>query len=283
MHALVRVLAALALAVAGVAFVPTPATAAYCSNNGVHVVVDFGALGGGVRTGCARTAARITADRAFPAAGFQLSYVSKYPGAVCRVSGKPASDQCVEMPPRDAYWGLFASHGGGWAYAQAGVGSTRLEPGDSVAFVWQDNGSTRRPGVDPGPAQEVPQPAPTRAAPKPRAPQPVKKTVASRPRPTSASPSASASASDGPFPSAKASSKVHAEKTARVRSSVSPAPSPTETPTETPTAATAAPQGPVATDSEPNRDGIPGWVPAGVVVALSGAAAGAFALRRKQL
>lgn len=280
MHALMRVLAALALAVAGVALVPTPATAAYCSNNGVHVVVDFGALGGGVQTGCARTTTRITADRAFPAAGFQLSYVSKYPGAVCRVSGKPASEQCVEMPPRDAYWGLFASRGGGWAYSQAGVGSTRLQPGDSVAFAWQDSGSMRRPGVAPGPTQAAPQPEPTKIEPKPKAAQPAKKTVMSSPRAQGASPSAGASARAGRSPGNTTSARVRAEKRAKARRSESSVPAPTETPTDV---TAAAPQGPVDTDSEPKPDGIPLWVPAGVVVALSGAAAGAFALRRKQL
>ena len=41
------------------------------------------------------------------------TYDAASAGYVCRVSGKPADDPCVNTPPADAYWGLFWSDGVG--------------------------------------------------------------------------------------------------------------------------------------------------------------------------
>lgn len=282
MQRLVRVLGALVLAVAGAAFVPAPAMAAYCSNNGVHVLVDFGSLGGGLQTGCARTTSRITGDQAFAVAGFSLSFVSKFPGAVCRVEGKPESEKCAEMPPRNAYWALFVARSGGkWAYSQASVGSTRLVPGDSVAFAWQSTSSTRAPGTGAGPAQTTPKPSPSVTTPKTKTGSvaPVKKS-APRPRGAmSAAPTASATTAAQKEAQGKAPKKAQ-EKTPKKQASPSPRSATTSSAVGE---AAAAPEGPIdASPREPGNDGVPGWVPAGVVVGLSGAAAGAFALRRKR-
>lgn len=164
MPVLLRAAAALALVLVGVGTVPAPASAAYCSGSGVHVVVDFGSLGGGVRTGCHATSTSAYGDDAFRGAGFTLSWSSGYPGVVCRVEGVPESEPCADMPPADAYWGLFEAHGSGWQYSQKGVTGVRLDPGDSVAFVWQDGGSTDAPSTAPGPASQPtssPSPQPT--------------------------------------------------------------------------------------------------------------------------
>ncbi|MCD6640815.1 MAG: hypothetical protein LT071_12980 [Nocardioides sp.] len=160
MLVLLRAVAALALVLVGVGSVPAPASAAYCSGSGVHVVVDFGALGGGVRTGCYSTSASTYADDAFQGAGFALSWSTGYPGVVCRVEGVPESEPCTDMPPGNAYWGLFEAHGGGWQYSQRAVTGVRLDPGDSVAFAWQDGGNTDAPSTAPGPATQTSSPTP---------------------------------------------------------------------------------------------------------------------------
>ena len=144
-------LAAAALAAAGWAVVPTtPASAATCSSAaGVSVVVDFHELGGGVRTACVADGGGRTAGSLFPAAGFPLTYVQRQPGFVCRVSGAPADDPCVNTPPADAYWGLWWSDGrsGSWTYASTSAGSLRVPDSGYVAFSW--NGGSARSGPAP--------------------------------------------------------------------------------------------------------------------------------------
>lgn len=288
---LARCLGALALILAGVGLVPAPASAAYCSNSGVHVVVDFAALGGGVRTGCMPTTTRVTGDRAFPGAGFPLTYVTSEPGAVCKVSGAPDTS-CADMPPGNAYWGLFESHGGGWAYSNTGVGGVRLNPGDSVAFVWQNGGDRDTPGAAPGPTNTTPKPSPT--APPSSSPRPQsggsttgsksgsnagpagssagsagRSAGTTRSTPTPATPSATARASKA------AKAKAQAAK-AKAAATASPTPSADDAAVDA-----AAETGMQSPQGESASDGLPGWVPAGVVVLLSAAAAADVAWRRR--
>lgn len=151
-YAVPRLLAALFLAGAGLGPVAGPADAAVCSSDtGVTVVVDFHELGGGVQTVCDPGGGGKTAADLFPANGFPLDYVQRQPGFVCRVSGKPADDPCVNTPPADAYWGLFWSNGtnGQWSYASSGAGSLSIPDGGSVAFSWQGSTNRAYPGVAP--------------------------------------------------------------------------------------------------------------------------------------
>lgn len=202
---LARVLATLALVLVGVGSAPAPAGAAYCSAQGVHVAVDFGSLGGGVRTGCHPTDGRAYGDSVVEGAGFSLSWTMDFPDVVCRVNGAPADSSCKSMPPGNAYWGIFEAHGNGWKYSQVGIRGVRLDPGDSVALVWQDGGGTRSPSVAPGVVAK-PSPTPT---PKPtRSPAP-------SPKPTRApSPSQPAPApgqDDSPTPSPRPSESASSE------------------------------------------------------------------------
>lgn len=129
-----------------------PAQAATCeAADGVSVVVDFGDLGGGVQTACDAGGGGRKAATLFVESGFPLAYVQRQPGFVCRVSGVPADDPCVNTPPTDAYWGLFWSDGtdGKWSYASLSVGSLKVPDGGYVAFAWQAGGGRRLPGVAP--------------------------------------------------------------------------------------------------------------------------------------
>ncbi|MGZ8745192.1 MAG: hypothetical protein ACXWXO_19930 [Nocardioides sp.] len=154
--------ATLLVAAAGTLLPAPPAMAATCSSGtGVSVVVDASGLGGGVVTSC-------VADGGGDAAGalfevhHDLTRASQFPGAVCRVDGAPADAECRNMPPSDAYWGLFWSDGsGGWVYSSQGVDSLDIPDGGSVAFAWQDGGDQDPPGVAPPQHDEDPSPSPT--------------------------------------------------------------------------------------------------------------------------
>jgi hypothetical protein len=114
----------------------------------VTVVVDRGALGGGIDEVCNASGGGKTATTLFTGSGFSLTYVQQTPGFVCRINGQPASDPCVQTPPSDAYWGLWWSDGtsGSWSYASVAAGSLSVPDGGYVAFAWQ-SGSKSPPGV----------------------------------------------------------------------------------------------------------------------------------------
>jgi hypothetical protein len=260
-----------ALAVASVGLVPAPATAAgYCTGSGVSVVVDFGALGGGIVKGCDASGNR-NAAKAFENTGHPLTYAQRQPGFVCRVNGVPQSDPCVNTSPSDAYWGLYWSDGtSGWKYSSLGVGSLTVPAGATVAFSWQ-NGGGDPPGTAPAtPASASPSssPAPTKQATK----QPTKKATKASGSATGATATASASAD----PSATA--------TASGSASASPTPTPTSSPSASASATGAA------TVSEPrvtttaesaDGDGLAWWVPVVVLLALAGGAGGVWWTRRR--
>src|SRR3954453_21859981 len=76
-----------------------PATAAACSGaTGVTVVVDHGALGGGIDAVCNASGGGESGTRQFTDSGFALTYVQQQPGFVCRIDGEPAADPCVRTP-----------------------------------------------------------------------------------------------------------------------------------------------------------------------------------------
>lgn len=148
---LARLVALLGLVAGGLSVYAAPAFAAgYCSGStGVSVAVDYGALGGGVVKGCVTNGAGRSAWSVTQAAGHALTAVQKYPGAVCRIDGK-GNSSCYNMPPADAYWGLFKStDGGSWAYAQKGAKEMTAGNGDTIGWSWQASTSQRRPGTAP--------------------------------------------------------------------------------------------------------------------------------------
>lgn len=118
-----RILAVLALVASTFVVVPS-ASAAPCA--GVQVVVDFGALGGGVQTGCA-AGDPATGLAALTGAGFTYSFVPRQAGFVCRINLLP--NPCTAPTP-SAYWSYWhAAPGGSWTYSSAGAGSYNPAPG----------------------------------------------------------------------------------------------------------------------------------------------------------
>jgi hypothetical protein len=257
--------------VAGAGLVPAPATAAgLCSGSGVSVVVDFGALGGGIRTGCDATGNR-NAAKAFADTGHPLTYAQRQPGFVCRVDGAPASDPCVNTSPADAYWGLYWSDGtSGWKYSTLGVGSLTVPAGGSVAFSWQDGGTADPPGARPASPAPSPVSTPT-------------------PRRTPTTVKAPASSQGG---AAKPSAAVTPTATGSVSGSASPSTGGSPTPAAPPSSAAAATatgtETPVAAspadarldDSAPDG-GLPWWLPVGLLLGLGGLGTVVWRARRQ--
>lgn len=261
---------ALALLVAGVGLAPAPAAAAgFCTHGGVSVVVDFGALGGGVRTGCDATGNR-NAAKAFANTGHPLTYAQRQPGFVCRVDGVPSSDPCVNTSPADAYWGLYWSDGtSGWKYSTLGVGSLEVPAGGTVAFSWQDGGTADPPGTGPASAASASPTSPAASStPTPRTsptrkPKPAAGSGASTPTTSSGTPT-------GSTPTTTPSGPTR----------------PTGTTSSTATESSLAPEAAAAdgvTSEAPagtTEQGLPWWVPALVGVLLGGAAITARSVRR---
>lgn len=279
-----------------------PASAAWCSDGGVNVVVDYNSLGGGVAKGCAPSGGGKSASAIFVEAGFPLSYAQRQPGFVCRVSGKPASDPCVNASPANAYWGLFHSDGksGKWTYANLGVGGLKVPEGGFVAFAFQDSNTTHQPDATPmAPAKPTPTPTPTKPAttapvtPKPggaggsTAPQPGKKPSTKATRTAAAQPTASPSGRPSvtsPTPSLRASASASSTPTAAA--SISPSdPAPSE-PSTDPTDSTGSAEAATTTATKAGsagekHSGLPVWVPVSVVLVLVAAAGVAVLLRRR--
>lgn len=184
------------LAVGAVLAAPAPRAAAWSDgpcptlSTGVTVVVDFHQLGGGVVVRCAPGA---PADgwEALTGAGFAVRGTTRFPGFVCRIDDRPATDPCVTAAPADAYWSYWnAARGGTWTYSEVGARS-RTPPVGSVE-AWSFSDETGRPPRIPPPGR----PSPATTAPAPR-PQPV-------PAPVPAAPPAGPAAPAGPTPPAAA-------------------------------------------------------------------------------
>ena len=198
---------------------------------GVTVVVDFGALGGGVPIGCDPSGGGKAASQAVTAAGFTVTYVNGQP-FVCRIEGKPSADQesCQRTPPADAYWGLFWSDGksGTWTYSSQGIASLKVPEGGSIGLRWQDGGDREQPGAAPTPAPkaepapspkpsstQAPKPGPGKPATPSAAPQTTSPTGASPATPSPAQSTAVASTS-APAKSASPSKRPRRDRTPRV-------------------------------------------------------------------
>lgn len=289
-YAVPRLFAALFLAGVGLSFswgpVAGPADAAVCgSDTGVTVVVDFHELGGGVQTVCDPDGGGKTASTLFPANGFPLDYVQRQPGFVCRVSGKPADDPCVNTPPADAYWGLFWSNGtdGQWAYASSGAGSQRIPDGGSVAFSWQGSSNRAYPGV--APPQHSSQPSPTRSPSPTSAPSSHGGSGGSSSTGGSAgTPAASAGASPvSPTPTGHHSKP--AAKGDKPRTHHHSAPSKTPSPSDESSSAQPLAQGttPTPEAAEPDDSGgMPGWIPLAAIGVLFATAVGVGVVQRRR-
>jgi hypothetical protein len=261
-----------------------PAVAAPCPGTaGVTVVIEYGALGGGVDQLCAPEGGGRTAGQLLQDTGHALTWVQRFPGFVCRIEGLPADDPCVNTPPADAYWGLWWSDGksGEWSYSSLGAGSLTIPAGGYVAMVWDDSSGDVRPRTG-APAHPNPTPTPTKKPSPSQAPTTI-------PAPTTpATPTATVSGTTTPEPTARPSrtKKPSPSKTSTKTPSPSEettAPDPSEEPSSDDRTDAAGPiDQPVTPAASSDGGGLPVWVAPVVVVVLLGTAAGVALARRRQ-
>jgi hypothetical protein len=165
--ALLFALAACASPAPEAAPTPEPTTSvtvldtACADDTGVTVVVDASALeDGDSKTWCIGTAEPLAAADALTLVGVETEGTDEYGDqVVCRVNGVPAEDAvltaedgseyfetCASMPAAFAYWALHVKPAGDeWAYAQEGLSTLQLEPGDAVALLFTVNGEPAAP------------------------------------------------------------------------------------------------------------------------------------------
>ncbi len=132
---------------------PVSAVGADCDQeHGVRVVVDPGPLGGDVVSRCVPDGGGRPAAEVTDAAGFDLTWVQRYPGAfVCRVEDRPADLDCAVTPPQDRFWGLFTADPAGeaWQFSTQGAASLRVPDGGAIGWRFQDSGRRVPPDPDP--------------------------------------------------------------------------------------------------------------------------------------
>ncbi len=131
--------------------------------DGVTVVVDASALDlddDPSQESCVETDTAIAASDALDQAGVTTEGTDEYGDqVVCRVNGVPAEDfaltaedgsdyfeTCEAMPAAFAYWSLWVQpEGGEWEYAQEGLSTLQVEPGQSIALLFSLNGEPAAP------------------------------------------------------------------------------------------------------------------------------------------
>ncbi|WP_104133928.1 MULTISPECIES: hypothetical protein [unclassified Cryobacterium] len=138
------------------------ADAAAVDCTGVNVVVDFGTLVADSVTECVDATQAIAASETLAISGVTTEGSVEYGDQiVCRVNERPAADEtvvvdgqksftetCASMPPAYAYWALWvkATPDADWEYAQEGLGTLEVEPGQSVGLVYTTGTETPTPG-----------------------------------------------------------------------------------------------------------------------------------------
>ncbi|WP_432245150.1 hypothetical protein ACRB8A_16675 [Arthrobacter sp. G.S.26] len=139
------------------------ASADNASCTGVKVIVDSGAL----KQDAATTSVCVPADAATPAAKVLAEAKVKTEGTVqyptelvCRVNGVPAADleikhkegtykeECKGMPAAFAYWAIWVKpSGGAWEYAQEGLATLQVKPGESLELLYSVDGEPAAPAA----------------------------------------------------------------------------------------------------------------------------------------
>lgn len=125
------------------------------------VVVDASALEEDpAQERCVITEEPLIAAEALTLAGVETEGTVEYGDqVVCRVDGVPAEDTaipaadgsdyfetCQAMPAAFAYWSVWLKTAGGeWGYAQEGLSTLELQPGDAVELLFTLNGEPAAP------------------------------------------------------------------------------------------------------------------------------------------
>ena len=135
--------------------------AACADDSGVTVVVDASSLeDGDSKEWCIAADETLAASDALTLVGVETEGTEEYGDqVVCRVNGVPAEDTpltaedgseyfetCQSMAPGFAYWALWVKpEGGDWDYAQEGLSTLQLEPGEGLALLFSLNGEPAAP------------------------------------------------------------------------------------------------------------------------------------------
>lgn len=170
-----------------------------CDNDqDVTIVVDFGALGGGVNVRCASQPINNGFD-VFRHANVSYETVSGS-DFVCRIAGKPGveAEDCANTPPADAYWTYwYAKRGGAWKYSNLGPASRKPPAGSYEGWSFNSGDDAAAPRY-PVPAAPSPTttaaPAPDQTAPTSPSPAPPTSRTASAVATTTTAPAASVDA-----------------------------------------------------------------------------------------
>ena len=132
------------------------------AQSGVTLIVDASVLevADAPSAWCVVTDEPIGAADALAAAGIEIEGTTQYPDdIVCRVGGVPSEDTdlvsadgtvanetCASMPPSFAYWSIWVDPAdAGWGYAQEGLATLRLSPGDALELLFQLDGEPATP------------------------------------------------------------------------------------------------------------------------------------------
>ncbi|TAP43222.1 hypothetical protein [Arthrobacter sp. S39] len=128
---------------------------------GVKVIVDSGALkqDAAETSVCVAVDAKTPASKVLEEAEVKTVGTTQYPTElVCRVNGVPAADfdivhkggtykeECAGMPAAFAYWSLWVKPAtGDWAYAQEGLATLQVSPGESLELLYTVDGAPAKP------------------------------------------------------------------------------------------------------------------------------------------
>ncbi|WP_374975453.1 hypothetical protein ACEYYH_16805 [Microbacterium trichothecenolyticum] len=127
---------------------------------GITVAVDASALEEDSKAWCIDTDETLAAADALTLVGVETEGNVEFgEDAVCRVNGVPAEDlaipaedgsdyfeTCEAMSPAFAYWSMWVKPAGGeWGYAQEGISTLELEPGESLELLFTLNGEPAAP------------------------------------------------------------------------------------------------------------------------------------------
>ncbi|MCU1568242.1 MAG: hypothetical protein JWQ56_3179, partial [Pseudarthrobacter sp.] len=128
---------------------------------GVKVIVDSGSLkqAAADKSVCVPVDAATPASKVLEEADIKTVGTEQYPTElVCRVNGVPAADfdiahkggtyreECKGMPAAFAYWSLWTKPASGdWAYAQEGLATLKVNPGESLELLYTVDGEPAAP------------------------------------------------------------------------------------------------------------------------------------------
>ena len=131
--------------------------------DGVKVIVDSGALkqSAADKSVCVPVDGPTAASRVLEEANVKTVGTTQYPNElVCRVNGVPAADfeikhkagsykeECTGMPAAFAYWSLWLKKdAGAWEYAQEGLATLQVSPGQSLELLFTVDGEPAAPAA----------------------------------------------------------------------------------------------------------------------------------------